>query len=56
MLRQGLASIPTPKNEFEIVVPDDEGADNQPMDQSEFVEDQSDLDNQQYERVKAERE
>ena len=59
-LKRGLASIPTPKNEFEIVVPEDEAAagsaaDAQMDEQTDYVEDQSDLDNQQYERMRAER-
>lgn len=57
MLKRGLASIPTPKNEFEIVVPEDEASNKQTEGEEnmDYVEDQSDLDSQQYERIKAER-
>jgi pre-mRNA-splicing factor CDC5/CEF1 len=43
-LRMGLSSLPAPKNDYEIVVPEDEmGMDSEHLD-SEHVEDQSDLD------------
>lgn len=43
-LREGLSSLPTPKNDYEIVVPDEE-EDNKDVDApKEIVEDQADLD------------
>ncbi|KAL5009999.1 hypothetical protein ScPMuIL_012304 [Solemya velum] len=44
-LRQGLAGLPAPKNDYEIVVPDDMNAEtDQSMEHDQYVEDQADLD------------
>lgn len=45
-LKSGLKSLPTPKNDYEIVVPDDEmvGADNDQASMKDEIEDQSDID------------
>ncbi|XP_035894892.1 cell division cycle 5-like protein [Anopheles stephensi] len=46
-LKEGLASLPTPRNDYEIVVPDnetDEGADDGSMDVDQMVPDQADVD------------
>lgn len=44
-LRQGLAGLPAPKNDYEIVLPEDENQDmEESMEQEEFVEDQADID------------
>ncbi|ESO92544.1 hypothetical protein LOTGIDRAFT_190497 [Lottia gigantea] len=50
-LRQGLAGLPTPKNDYEIVVPEDEHDGHvEMMDTNGMVEDQADLDDKsQYE-------
>lgn len=44
-LRQGLASLPKPKNDYEIVVPEDmdQGTEDN-AEQDMYVEDQADLD------------
>ncbi|XP_067945595.1 cell division cycle 5-like protein [Watersipora subatra] len=55
-LKAGLASIPVPKNEFEIVVPEEEAKADEQLEHADYVDDQADLDNQQYERMRAERE
>lgn len=55
-LKMGLSSLPTPKNDFEIVVPEDmedgEGQD----DSSTWVQDQADIDNQSAEEFRKRRE
>lgn len=52
-LREGLSSLPAPKNDYEIVVPDDEQED-EPMETATLsVEDQADIDAQ---RIEAEKE
>uniref|UniRef100_A0AAG5CV30 Pre-mRNA-splicing factor CDC5/CEF1 n=1 Tax=Anopheles atroparvus TaxID=41427 RepID=A0AAG5CV30_ANOAO len=46
-LKEGLASLPTPRNDYEIVVPDnetDEAADDAAMDLEQMVPDQADVD------------
>ena len=44
-LRRGLAGLPTPKNDYEIVVPEDEAAANSGVSAGgPMVEDQSDVD------------
>uniref|UniRef100_A0A1Y9HDY4 Pre-mRNA splicing factor component Cdc5p/Cef1 C-terminal domain-containing protein n=1 Tax=Anopheles funestus TaxID=62324 RepID=A0A1Y9HDY4_ANOFN len=46
-LKEGLASLPTPRNDYEIVVPDnetDEAADDGSMDVDQIVPDQADVD------------
>ncbi|XP_064612178.1 cell division cycle 5-like protein [Liolophura sinensis] len=44
-LRQGLAGLPAPKNDYEIVLPEDENQDmEENMEQEEFLEDQADID------------
>lgn len=43
-LRQGLSSLPTPKNDYEIVVPDDDQEDETMESASLSVEDQADID------------
>ncbi|XP_050079283.1 cell division cycle 5-like protein [Anopheles maculipalpis] len=46
-LKEGLASLPTPRNDYEIVVPDnetDEAADDGSMDVDQMVPDQADVD------------
>lgn len=50
-LKQGLASLPRPKNDYEIVVPEDmEQTGEEQMDADAYVEDQADLD-QRYEEI-----
>lgn len=45
-LRRGLAGLPTPKNDFEIVVPEDMTEEGEGVeDQHQYIEDQADLDN-----------
>lgn len=43
-LRDGLATLPAPKNDYEIVVPDQDGGDDGAMDVDAPVEDQADVD------------
>ncbi|KAK3089147.1 hypothetical protein FSP39_001265 [Pinctada imbricata] len=45
-LRQGLAGLPQPKNDYEIVVEDEGGMMEEGGDQQDYVEDQADVDNQ----------
>lgn len=52
-LREGLASLPAPKNDYEIVVPDEEQEDDLPESAVMEVEDQADLDAK---RIEAENE
>ena len=48
LLKRGLASLPTPRNDYEIVVPEQEAADKEePTTRSDYVEDQAELDAQQ---------
>ncbi|WAR09348.1 CDC5L-like protein [Mya arenaria] len=45
-LRRGLAGLPTPKNDFEILVPEDMNEDgDEAGDQHRYIEDQADIDN-----------
>lgn len=43
-LRDGLAALPAPKNDYEIVVPDHDDGNNDNMDVDDVVEDQADID------------
>lgn len=52
-LREGLSSLPTPKNDYEIVVPDDEQEDEPSESAMISVEDQADIDEK---RAQAEKE
>lgn len=52
-LREGLASLPTPKNDYEIVVPDEEQEEEFPESTELSVEDQADIDAK---RIEAEKE
>ena len=53
VLKMGLASLPAPKNDYEIVVPED-GDDNVEMadDANTYIEDQSDVDNRKLEDMR----
>ena len=53
VLKMGLASLPAPKNDYEIVVPDDND-DNVEMkdDANTYIEDQSDVDNRKVEAAR----
>ncbi|XP_033635958.1 cell division cycle 5-like protein [Asterias rubens] len=56
-LRRGLAGLPTPKNDFEIVIPDDSddvGKDDGDMDPN-FVEDEADIELERAARLEEER-
>ncbi|BES87296.1 cell division [Nesidiocoris tenuis] len=57
-LKSGLKSLPTPKNDYEIVVPDDEmvGADNDQASMKDEIEDQSDIDARRQAELAAQRE
>lgn len=54
-LKQGLASLPTPRNDYEIVVPADElqEADQQSSVDEDFIPDQSDIDANRQAALKA---
>ncbi len=56
-LKMGLASLPAPKNDFEIVVPEDEEAEGGEMEDGgqAWVEDQGDVDQQTEEEFRARR-
>ena len=57
-LRRGLAGLPTPKNDFEIVIPDDSddvGKDDGDMDPN-FVEDEADIELERAARLEEESE
>ncbi|XP_074646818.1 cell division cycle 5-like protein [Tubulanus polymorphus] len=57
VLRQGLSGLPAPRNDYEIVMPDQENNDeNNEEQQMEFVEDQSDVDRQRESEAAAIRE
>ena len=43
-LKRGLAGLPTPKNDFEIVVPEDMNENVEDIDPHQYIEDQADLD------------
>ncbi len=55
-LKMGLSSLPAPKNDFEIVVPETEEMDDMQEDSSAWVEDQADIDNQTAEEFRLRRE
>lgn len=55
-LKMGLSSLPQPKNDFEIVVPETEGEEEMGEDSSAWVEDQADIDNQTAEEYRKRRE
>ena len=55
-LKMGLSSLPTPKNDFEIVVPEDEDMNDANDESSHWVEDQADIDNQTAEQYRLRRE
>ena len=43
-LKRGLAGLPAPKNDFEIVVPEDMNDNVEEMPEQHYIEDQADLD------------
>jgi len=51
-LREGLSSLPAPKNDYEIVVPDDEQEDEPSESATISVEDQADIDEKRAQAVK----
>ena len=54
MLKMGLSSLPAPKNDYEIVVPEDnDGAVEMLDDANTLIEDQSDVDNRRVEAARA---
>merc|ERR1712223_1151324 len=55
-LKMGLSSLPVPKNDFEIVVPEDEDLNEANNEDAHWVEDQADLDNQTAEQFRLRRE
>jgi len=57
-LKSGLAGLPTPRNDFEIVIPENEGGEEDGKgDEGEgYVEDQADLDERHQEEMRLERE
>jgi pre-mRNA-splicing factor CDC5/CEF1 len=54
-LKQGLASLPTPRNDYEIVVPENElqDSDQQSSTEEDFTPDQSDIDANRQAALKA---
>lgn len=56
-LKKGLASLPTPKNDYEIVIPEDEPLTNGAVgDEEQLVPDAADVDAQKKEELRAQRE
>merc|ERR1712223_1260222 len=55
-LKMGLSSLPVPKNDFEIVIPEAMGEDAAEDEDAHWVEDQADLDNQTAEQFRLRRE
>ena len=58
LLKQGLAGLPAPRNDYEIVLPDDELKDVEEQagdTEAGFVEDQADIDAKRLALIKAER-
>ena len=45
-LKRGLAGLPAPRNDFEIVVPEDMNENMEEMAEHHYIEDQADLDDQ----------
>lgn len=54
-LKAGLSTLPNPKNDFEIVVPEDHPEDEETIVQKDFVEDQSDVEMRSAEELLARR-
>lgn len=54
-LKAGLSTLPQPKNDFEIVVPEDHPEDDETEIQKDFVEDQSDVEMRSAEELLAHR-
>jgi len=54
-LKAGLSMLPQPKNDFEIVVPEDQPEDEETEIQKDFVEDQSDIEMRSTEEILARR-
>ena len=51
-LRHGLSSLPAPRNDFEIVIPENmESEQTEKCDDNNFVEDQADIDNRMTEEI-----
>lgn len=56
-LRRGLSSLPAPRNDFEIVIPEnDEKLLEEPQESSNFMEDASDVENRRLAKIAEERE
>ena len=59
-LREGLSQLPTPKNDYEIVIPEDAESGDAKADEdaksADFVEDQADLDERREEEIARKRE
>ncbi|XP_055695365.1 cell division cycle 5-like protein [Lutzomyia longipalpis] len=55
-LKDGLASLPTPRNDYEIVVPEEDIAEEEPTQTNDMVEDQADVDAKMQADAKKERE
>jgi hypothetical protein len=55
-LRSGLSSLPAPRNDYEIVVPDSEEETEMPVEAGNSVEDQADVDARYLAELKAKRE
>lgn len=54
-LKAGLSTLPQPKNDFEIVVPEDQPEEEESNEQKDFVEDQSDVEMRSAEEIMARR-
>lgn len=54
-MRAGLGSLPLPRNDYEIVVPENEGVEEGGEGTMEVVEDQADVDAAAIARLKAQR-
>lgn len=55
-MRAGLSSLPAPRNDYEIVVPDNESEENIDETQTNAVEDQADIDRRREKELEEESE
>ncbi len=54
-LRRGLAGLPQPKNDYEIVIPEQDAEPGAAQDGHDFIEDQADVDARRDAEIQAQR-